>query len=114
MRLLPPPVGATRRSRPDASNVSTASRWPGRKAGEPSRESPAARWRPDGGAAGAGRRAITLLRVPLLPLGEDAVAVLRRPFEVVRIDGLGDVLGQALGPGGAGQGTRREVLQIRR
>ena len=39
------------------------------------------------------------LGVALLPLGQDAVAVLRRPVEVVRVHDLGDVLGQALGPG---------------
>src|SRR5262245_48585075 len=43
-----------------------------------------------------------LLRVPLRPLREDAVAVLRRPVEVVGMDDLADVLRQALGHGEAG------------
>src|SRR5437868_2587226 len=38
-----------------------------------------------------------LLRVPLRPLGEDPLAVLRRPVEVVRVHDLGDVLRQAFG-----------------
>src|SRR3970282_2202469 len=40
---------------------------------------------------------LTLLGVALLPLGEDAVPVLRRPVEVVGINNLADVLGEPLG-----------------
>src|SRR5947207_13859697 len=53
-----------------------------------------------------------LLRVPLVPLGEDTVAILRRPVEVVRIDDLADVLRQAFGHREARQRDGGEVLRV--
>src|SRR3990170_4934709 len=44
----------------------------------------------------AGGRGTTLLRVPLLPLSQDSVAVLGGPLEVVGVNDLAYVLGQPL------------------
>src|SRR5213593_1512718 len=63
-------------------------------------------------AAGASGPRRPSLRVALLPLGEDAIAVLRRPVEIVGIDDLADVLGETLGHRKARHAHSGEVLGV--
>src|SRR2546428_1810673 len=86
------------------------SRWRARP-----RRAPAPRrtfWRRSRARGPAGRR--TLFLVALLPFGEDAVAMLRGPVEVVRIDDLRDVLREPLRDREAGHRDGGEVLRVER